>query len=179
MFMRFRPLDKNAPNVTTRVGRPQDTSCCLPVAARLITSTPEGKGAPLRGAVAARSGFGGNSKDSDKKLASTLILVASIVMVVIGVLAVLLGGLVYTIIDFAIAGALFFVARPKAAAGDHATAKLVMLICAAVMALLGLMALGAAGAGGRLGLLVAIAVLGSAGALVYAAMLISPGKKLF
>jgi hypothetical protein len=117
--------------------------------------------------------------DSDKKLASTLILAAAIVMGVMGLMAILLGGVAYAIIDFAIAAGLFLVARPKAAAGDHGTAKLVMLISAGIMALLGLMALTAAGAGGGLGLLVALAVLGAAGGLVYAAMLISPGKKLF
>jgi len=117
--------------------------------------------------------------DADKKLALQLMLAAAIVMAVLGLLAFLMGGAVYGIIDFAIGAAIAFFARPKAVAGDHATAKMVSLICAAIMGLLGLLALSAAGAAGGLGLLVALIVLGATGGLVYAAMLISPGKKLF
>ena len=117
--------------------------------------------------------------DSDKKLASQLILGAAIAMGVMGVLAVLLGGFIWAVVDWAIAGALVFFAYRKIASGDFKTVKLVNLICAGVIFLLGLLALTNATAGGGLGFLAAIIVIGAGGCLGYASMLISPGRKLF
>ena len=117
--------------------------------------------------------------DADKGLASKLILGAAIAMGVMGLLAVLLGGFVWAVVDWGVAGALGFFAYRKMSSGDFNTVKLVNLICAGVMLLLGLLALANATAGGGLGFLAAIVVIGAASALVYASMLISPGRKLF
>ena len=102
-----------------------------------------------------------------------------VVMGFFGVIAFLLGGVVYGVIDFAIAGALFFLGYKKTEAGDYGIAKIVTLICAVIIALLGLLLLGSAGAAGGLGLLFALLAFGAAAALFYSAMLISPGKRLF
>jgi hypothetical protein len=67
----------------------------------------------------------------------------------------------------------------RTTAGDLNTAKMVTLICAGIILLLGLLALGNATAGGGLGFLIAIVVIGTGCGLIYAAMLISPGRKLF
>ncbi len=117
--------------------------------------------------------------DADKRLASKLILGAAITMGVMGLLAVLLGGFVWAVVDWAVAGALGYFAYMKMSSGDFKTVKLVNLICAGVMLLLGLLALTNATAGGGLGFLVAIVVIGAGAGLVYASMLISPGRKLF
>jgi len=117
--------------------------------------------------------------EPDKKLASQLILGAAIAMGVMGLLAVLLGGFVWALVDWAVAAALGFFAYKKMGSGDFNTVKLVNLICAGVMFLLGLLALTNATAGGGLGFLAAIIVIGAGGGLVYASMLISPGRKLF
>ena len=117
--------------------------------------------------------------DSDKKLATQIMLGGAIVMAVMGLLAVVLGGFVWGLIDFAIAGALGYFGYMRTTAGDLNTAKMVTLICAGIILLLGLLALGNATAGGGLGFLIAIVVIGTGCGLVYAAMLISPGRKLF
>ena len=117
--------------------------------------------------------------DADQKLASKLILGAAIAMGVMGLLAVLLGGFVWAVVDWAVAGALGYFAYMKLRNGDFTTVKLVNLISAGIMLLLGLLALANATAGGGLGFLAALVVLGAAAGLVYASMLISPGRKLF
>ncbi|MBI1211810.1 MAG: hypothetical protein GC190_10140 [Alphaproteobacteria bacterium] len=117
--------------------------------------------------------------DSDKKLASQFILGAAIVMGVMGLIAVLLGGFVWAVVDWGVAGALGYFGYMKMSSGDLNTVKLVSLICAGIILLLGLLALTNATAGGGLGFLIAIVVIGAGCGLVYAAMLISPGRKLF
>src|SRR5262249_27431122 len=94
--------------------------------------------------------------DADKKLASKLILGAAIVMGVMGLLAVLLGGFVWAVIDWVVAGVLGYVGYKKITDGDFNTVKLASLICAGVIFLLGLLALTNATAGGGLGFLAAI-----------------------
>ena len=117
--------------------------------------------------------------DTDKKLATQLMLGGAIVMGVMGLLAFVLGGYVWGIIDFAIAGALGYLGYMRTVAGDLNVAKIATLICAAIILLLGLLALGSAGAGGGLGFLIALVVIATGCGLIYAAMLISPGRKLF
>jgi len=121
----------------------------------------------------------GTVSDSDKKRASQLMFAGAIVMGVLGLLGFALGAAAYGIIDFAIAGAIGYFGYARAKGGDFGVARMVTLICAAIIGLLGLLTLGSAGAAGGLGLLIALILLGTAGALVYAAILISPGRKLF
>ena len=117
--------------------------------------------------------------EANKKLATQLILTGAIVMAVMGLLALLFAGPVWAIIDLGIAGALGFFSYTRTQAGDFGAPKVVTLVCAGVILLLGLIALANAGAGGGLGFLIALIVLGTGAGLVYAAMLISPGRKLF
>ena len=117
--------------------------------------------------------------DTDKKLATQLMLGGAIVMGVMGLLAFVLGGVVWGVIDFAIAGALGYFGYMRTVAGDLSVAKVTTLICAAIILLLGLLALGSATAGGGLGFLIALVVIATGCGLIYAAMLISPGRKLF
>jgi hypothetical protein len=116
--------------------------------------------------------------EADKKMADQLMMIGTIVAGVFAVLSILLGGgagFVYLLIYGAIAAALWFLGVTKVRTGDLPAAKMVAMVAGIILAVLGLLALTYGGITSLLGLI----GLGTAGALIYAAMLLSPGRKLF
>jgi hypothetical protein len=116
--------------------------------------------------------------DADKKMADQLMMIGTIVAAAFAVLSILLAGgagFVYLLIYGALAAALWFLGVTKVRTGDLQSSKMVALVAGVIMAVLGLIALTYGGLTSLLGLI----GLGTAGALVYSAMLLSPGRKLF
>jgi hypothetical protein len=116
--------------------------------------------------------------EADKKMADQLMMIGTIVAGAFAILSILLGGgagLVYLLIYGAIAAALWFLGVTKLRTGDLQSSKMVALVAGIILGVLGLIALTFGGLSSILGLV----GLGTAGALVYSAMLLSPGRKLF
>jgi hypothetical protein len=84
---------------------------------------------------------------------------------------------IYVIIDGALAAGLWFYGVAKLRAGDLQTAKTVALVVGIIVGVLSLLALGRAAS--AVDVLLALIGLATGGGLVYAAMLVSPGRKLF
>jgi hypothetical protein len=122
---------------------------------------------------------GAGVSESDKATAGYIILGAAGLLVFFALFAAVAGGFVWAVIDLALAGALGYFGYMKMREGDLQMPKIVSLIVGGIVILLGLLALGSAGAGGGLGFLIALIVLATGGGLIYAAMLVSPGRKLF
>jgi hypothetical protein len=117
--------------------------------------------------------------ESDKTTAGYITSAAAGVLVFFALIAALLGGFVWAVIDLALAGAIGFFGYMKLREGNLQLAKNASLIVGGIVILLGLVSLSMATAGGGLGFLIALIVLGTGGGLIYAAMLLSPGRKLF
>ena len=115
--------------------------------------------------------------EAERKQADQLMMIGMIVAAVYAVLAVIAAGgagFLMLLIYGAIAAALWFMGVTRLRVGDIGAAKTIALITGIIFAVLGLIGLTSGGFGAFLGL-VGIA---TGGALVYAAMLLSPGRKL-
>lgn len=121
------------------------------------------------------SGSPADIPDADRKMADQIILIATVVCGVFALLALLQGNIMGLVIDGALAAALWFLALMKLRAGDLQTAKMVALGVGAVLVLLSLLVIGA---GYALVILMGLIGFATGAALVYAAMLLSPGRKL-
>jgi len=117
---------------------------------------------------------------SDKTMAGNIMLGAVGLLVLFGLIAAVMGGFIFALIYFALAGAAGYLGYMKMREGNLQVAKMSSLIVGAIVLLLGLLVLAnLATAWGGLGFLLALLVLAAGAGLVYAAMLVSPGRKLF
>jgi hypothetical protein len=109
--------------------------------------------------------------EADRKLADQIIMVATIVAGAFAVVAVTLSsaGFLSLVVFAALAAGLWFGGVAKIRAGDLKTAKMTALATVVFIGVFGF------GLGSIFGLL----ALATCGALIYAAMLLSPGRKLF
>jgi hypothetical protein len=113
--------------------------------------------------------------DADKKMADQLLMISAIVAGVFAVLFLVRLSLFYLIVFGGIAAAIWFLGVMKIREGELQAAKLVGLVGGVVFGLLGLLLVTSGGFASIMGLV----ALGTAGALVYSAILLSPGRRLF
>lgn len=121
------------------------------------------------------SGSPAGIPDADRNMADQIIMIAAIVCGVFALLALVNGNIMGLVIDGALAAALWFLGLMKLRAGDLQTAKMVALGVGAVLVLLSLLVIGA---GYLLVILIGLVGFATGAALIYAAMLLSPGRKL-
>jgi hypothetical protein len=107
--------------------------------------------------------------EADKKLADQIMMVAAIVAGLYALLALFDGSLLGFVVFAAVAAALWFLGVIKIRAGDLQTAKMVAFGGIVIIVLFGF----------GIGSIFGVIGLATGAALVYAAMLLSPGRKLF
>lgn len=117
----------------------------------------------------------GSVSDADKRTAGYIMIVAACVRIPLALYALSLGGIAWTLVELALAGTISYLGYFKVHEGNLQVAKTTSLIVGGMI----LVDTFIFAVGGFLGFLPGLFVFATGGALIYAAMLISPGHKLF